>query len=388
MPIPSGPFSDIRVLDLSSYVAGPYACSLLADLGADVIKVEPRAGDALRHYPSTLGAESRAFLGTNRSKRGITLDLKDEEDLSAFMRLAESADVLVHNFRPSVPVRLGIGYERLKAINSRLIYCALTGYGETGPMKDKAGYDQVLQSFTGISAFQGASNAKPEIVLGSVVDFYAASLLAYGVSAALFHRERTGRGQYVSLSLLGAALAMQSGRFVWADGEDGNADRDLRSGGITGIHPTAKGELYISANTAHFWRSLCTLASVAHLADNPKYDTVRKRAECAAEIVPAIRESLKAHTALEWEEIFGEHVPCCAVRSIEEMFDHPQVLNQHLVTTVEHPRLGSYRGLRQPLKFSETPCPEPFAAPDLGQHNDEILGGCPRDEKETIWRER
>ena len=245
-------------------------------------------------------------------------------------------------------------------------------------MKDKAGYDQVLQSFTGICTFQGATKGQPEIVLGSVVDFYAASLLAYGASAALFHRERTGEGQYVGLSLLGAALAMQSGRFIWADGEDANADRDLRSGGITGIHPTGKGELYISANTAHFWRSLCTLVGLPDLASNPKYDTVRKRAKHATEIVPAIREALKSHTALEWEEIFGEKVPCCAVRRIEEMFDHPQVLDQELVTRVEHPRLGSYRGLRQPLKFSETPCPEPFAAPDLGQHNDEILSSIGR----------
>jgi crotonobetainyl-CoA:carnitine CoA-transferase CaiB-like acyl-CoA transferase len=374
MSIRSGPFSGVRVLDLSSYVAGPYACSLLADLGADVIKIEPQTGDSLRHYPSTLDAESRAFLGTNRSKRGLALDLKHKEGLAAFMRLVASADVLVHNFRPSVPTRLGIDYERLKAVNPRLIYCGLTGYGETGPMKDKAGYDQVLQCFTGICTFQGGANAKPEIVLGSVVDFYAASLLAYGTSAALFHRERTGKGQYIGLSLLGAALAMQSGRFIWADSEDANADRDPRSGGITGIHSTGKGQLYISANTAHFWRSLCTLVGLPDLADNPKYDSVRKRAKCAAEIVPAIREALKSHTALEWEEIFGEQVPCCAVRSIEEMFDHPQVVDQELVTSVEHSRIGSYRGLQQPLKFSETPGPEPFAAPALGQHNDEILG--------------
>ncbi len=372
----AGPLSGIRVLDLSSYVAGPYACSLLADLGAEVIKIEPHTGDSLRQYPSTLDAESRAFLGTNRSKRGIALDLKREEGLAVFMRLVESADVLVHNFRPSVPARLGIDYERLKTLNPRLIYCALTGYGETGPMKDKAGYDQVLQAFTGICTFQGASHPGPEIVLGSVVDFYAASLLAHGTTAALFHRERTGEGQYVGLSLLGAALAMQSGRFIWAKGEDAKVSRDLRSGGITGIHPTGAGELYISANTPHFWRALCSLVGLPDLASNPRYDTVRKRAKCAAEIVPAIREALKSRTAREWEEIFGEQVPCCAVRPIEEMFDHPQVLAEGLVTTVEHPRLGSYRGLRKPLKFSRAPGPEPFAAPALGQHTDEILANA------------
>lgn len=364
------------MLDLSSYVAGPYGCSLLADLGAEVIKIEPPLGDALRHYPSTLETESRAFLGMNRSKRGIAIDLKRAEAVDVLMRLVKTADVLVHNFRPSVPPRLGIDYAKLKAANPRLVYCALTGYGENGPLRDKAGYDQVLQCFTGMCMFQGASSGNPEIVLGSVVDFYAASLIAYGVSSALFHRERTGEGQYLGLSLLGAALAMQSGRFIWAQGESTGAGRDLRSGGITGIHPAKEGQIYISANTAHFWRALCNLIGLPELAENPNYDSVRKRAKRASEIVPRIREALQSHTASEWEDIFGEQAPCCAVRPIEEMFDHPQVLAEGLVTTVDHPGVGSYRGLRKPLKFSAAPGPEPFGAPSLGQHTDEILSSA------------
>ena len=141
---------------MSAYIAGPYGCSLLADLGAEVIKIEPPAGDTLRQYPSTLEDESRAFLGTNRSKLGVVLDLKQPEGQKVLLRLVESADVLVHNFRPSVPPRLGIEYERLRRINPRLIYCALTGYGKSGPLKDKAGYDQVLQAIAGISTLQGA----------------------------------------------------------------------------------------------------------------------------------------------------------------------------------------------------------------------------------------
>src|SRR5438067_387775 len=155
IPSPAGPLSGVRVLDLSAYIAGPYGCSLLADLGAEVVKIEPPAGDTLRQYPSTLETESRAFLGMNRSKLGIVLDLKKPEGHEVLLRLVQSTDVLVHNFRPSVPPRLGIGYEQLRKINPRLIYCALTGYGESGPLKDKAGYDQVLQSMTGICMFQG-----------------------------------------------------------------------------------------------------------------------------------------------------------------------------------------------------------------------------------------
>jgi crotonobetainyl-CoA:carnitine CoA-transferase CaiB-like acyl-CoA transferase len=367
-----GALQGIAVLDLSAYIAGPYGCSLLADLGAEVIKVEPPTGDTLRQYPSTLKEESRAFLGTNRSKLGIALDLKKPEGLAVLLRMVEKTDVLVHNFRPSVPARLGIGYDALKAMNPRLIYCALTGYGETGPLKDKAGYDQVLQSMTGMCVLQGAA-ATPEITYGSPVDYYAASMIALGVSAALLHRERTGEGQYLSVSLLASALAMQSGRFIWAESEPREVGRDMRSGGVTGIHPTREGDLYISANTPHFWRSLCELAGVAGLAEDPNYDTVRRRSERAREIVPKIRAALQTRTAREWEEIFGERVPCCAVRPIEEMFDHPQVIAEGLVATMEHPAAGRYRGMTQPVKLTSSPCPPPFAAPAFGQHTAEVL---------------
>ena len=368
-----GPLAGIKVLDLSSYIAAPYGCTLLADLGAEVIKIEPPGGDTLRQYPSSLQQESRAFLGINRSKCDIVLDAKRPEGRAILRRFVASADVIVHNFRPSVPERLGLDYPRLKVINPRLIYCALTGYGESGPMKDKAGYDQVLQSMTGVCTFQGESNGQPEIVYGSPVDFYAASMVAYAVTAALYHRERTGEGHSVSISLLASALSMQSGRFVWAEGEPRDVSRDLRSGGITGIHPTKEGQIYLSANTPHFWRALCELVGLPQLADDSNYDSVRKRAERAGEIVPKIRAALVAHTALEWEQIFGEEVPNCAVRRIEDMFDHPQVLSQSLVKTFEHPTVGQYRALANPIKFSASETAEPFAAPTLGQHTDETL---------------
>jgi len=368
-----GALTGIKVLDLSAYIAGPYGCTLLADLGADVIKIEAPGGDTLRQYPSTLPQESRAFLGTNRSKLGIVLDLKQPEGLAVLLRLVETADVFVHNFRPSVPKRLGIEYERLKAVNPRLVYCALTGYGETGPLKDKAGYDQVLQSMTGICTFQGENRGEPEIVYGSVVDYYAASLLAFGVSSALYRRERSGEGQYLGVSLLRSALAMQSGRFIWAEDEARDVPRDMRSGGVTGIHPTGAGNLYISANTPHFWSALCELTGLQHLAADPNYDTVKKRAVRANELVPHIRAALLNHSALEWEELFGERVPCCAVRAIEDMFDHPQVLAEDLVAKFEHPGAGRYRGLTRALKFGATPGPRPFAAPTLGEHTAAVL---------------
>jgi formyl-CoA transferase len=366
---PPGPLSGVRVLDLSAYIAGPYGCTLLADQGAEVIKIEPPDGDNLRKYPSTLEAESRAFLGVNRSKLGVTLDLKNPQGLATLLRLVRDADVLVHNFRPSVPKRLGIDADRLAAINPRLIYCAVTGYGERGPMKDKAGYDQVLQTMAGIAVLQGRRGGTPEIVYGSVVDYYAAALVASGVASALYEREKSGRGQVVGVSLLRAALTMQSARMIWAEGEPLDVGRDMHSGGVTGIHPAKEGHLYLSANTPHFWRALCERTGLPELAADERYDTVRKRAQHAGEIVPRLREALLARTAEEWETVFGDDVPCAAARRVEDMFDHPQVAAEEMIATVTHPVVGSYRGLTRPVTFSRTPGPEPFGAPVLGGHN-------------------
>jgi formyl-CoA transferase len=383
---PAGPLSGVTVLDLSAYIAGPYGCTLLADQGARVIKIEPPDGDNLRKYPSTLEDESRAFIGINRSKLGVSLDLKKAEGLAALLRLVRTADVLVHNFRPGVPKRLGIDFEQLSQVNPRLIYCAVTGYGEQGPLKDKAGYDQVLQTMTGMCTLQGKRGGAPEIIFGSVVDYYAAALLAGGVSSALYERERSGRGQFVGVSLLRSALTMQSARLVWVDGEPRDIGRDFRSGGITGLHPTREGYLYISANTPHFWRALCEKVNLPELAANERYDSVRKRAQHAAEIVPKLHEALHARTALEWEAHFGDQVPCAAARAIEDVFDNEQVLAEDMVTTLNHSLVGKYRGLTRPIKFERTPGPAPFAAPSFGEHTRVVLeeAGCSEAEIERL----
>ncbi|MCX5543322.1 CoA transferase [Paraburkholderia sp. CNPSo 3076] len=370
---PRGPLVGVRVLDLSAYIAGPYGCTLLADQGADVIKIEPPTGDNLRKYPSTLQAESRAFLGVNRGKRGLVLDLKQPCAQEVLLRLVKQADVLVHNFRPGVPARLGIAWEQLREVNPRLIYCAVTGYGDQGPNKDKAGYDQVLQTMTGMCALQGKEGGPPEILYGSVVDYYAAALVAAGVSSALFERERSGAGQYVGVSLLRSALTMQSARMIWADDEPKDVGRDMRSGGITGIHPTREGWLYISANTPHFWQALCEKTGLAALAQNERYDSVRKRAEHRDEIVPQLHAALQARSALEWEAHFGEAVPCAAARTVEDMFDDPQVLEEEMVTRYDYPGVGAYRGFREPIRFGATPAPDPIAAPAFGEHSDAVL---------------
>lgn len=361
---PPGPLSGVGVLDLSAYIAGPYGCALLADQGADVIKIEPPGGDNLRAYPSTLKAENRAFLGVNRSKRGLVLDLKAPAKRQVLLDLVAEADVLVHNFRPGVPERLGIGHEQLSALNPQLIYCVVSGYGEQGPMRGKAGYDQVLQAFTGMTTLQGKPG-EPELTYGSPVDYYAAALVAAGVSSALYERERSGLGQHVGVSLLRSALAMQSARFVQAEGEAHDIGRDMRSGGITGLHPTAEGYLYLSANTPRFWAALCERVGLGTVADDPRYATVRDRAARAGELLPLLRQALLAHSARRWEELLGDAVPCSAVRAIEDMFDDRQVQAEGIIGPIAHPVLGSYRGVTRAIEFGRTAGPEPFAAPTL-----------------------
>lgn len=385
---PAGPLTGIRVLDLSAYIAGPYGCTLLADQGADVIKVEPPSGDNLRQYPSTMVGENRAFLGVNRSKLGIALDLKTESDRALLLELVGKADVLVHNFRPAVPERLGVGYEALKAINPRLIYCAVTGFGDEGEMAGRAGYDQVLQAMTGMCVLQGPSGGPPELTYGSPVDYYAAALVAAGVASALFERERSGEGQYVGVSLLRSALTMQSARLVRGPGEQRGIMRDMRSGGITGLHPTKEGWLYLSANTPHFWRALCTGTGLAELADDPAFDTVTKRAAEADRLVPLLREQLRHRTAEEWEDLLADTVPCSVVRPVEDMFDHPQVLAEDIIADIPHPNLGTYQGVTRAISYSRTPGPAPFAAPTQDADRDYITGSAGPPEEQNLQASR
>ncbi len=251
-----------------------------------------------------------------------------------------------------------------------------SGSSDRGPFSGKGGFDQVLQCLTGIAALQGGGPDKAQVVLGSVLDYFTSALLAYGVAAALYHRERSGKGQYPSLSLLRSALTIQAGRFVWAAGEGREVARDLGAGGLTGIHPTKEGGLYISVHSNHFFAALCERIGQPELACDPRFALRKSRAAHAAELLPELRAALAARTALEWEEIFGECVPCAAVRPIEDMFDHPQVIADDLVTTLDHPVVGRYRTMTKPIKFADTPGPAPAAAPLLGQHSDEILAAC------------
>ena len=364
----------VTVLDLTSYLAGPYGATLLGDLGADVIKIEGPGGDMMRHYPSTLPGESRAYVGANRNKRGMVVDLKSAGGQEVFRRLVATADVVIENFRPGVAQRLGIDFAQLCAMKPDIVHCSLTGFGAAGPMADHPGFDQVLQCMTGIAAAQGAAEGEPHVVWGSVVDYYAASLIAMAVCAALYNRKVTGQAQQIESSLLRSALAMQAGRLVWARSEERHVERDLRGGRLAAIHPTKQGHLYIQAQSPHFWQSLCELTGLQQLASDPRYDDMRKRKEHEAELLPLLRGALMQRTALEWEGLFAGRVPCTVVRPLEDMFDHPQVLAEGLMTDHPHPTLGAYRGVTGPVRMQAGLHDRPDQrAPTLGEHTDDIL---------------
>lgn len=364
----------IQVLDFSRYIAGPYGATLLGDLGADVIKVEAPGGDPLRHYPSTLPNDSRAFLGVNRNKRGIVLDLKQSAGRETCHRLVRNADVVLHNFLPDVAGRVGLDFETLVHIQPRLVYCSFTSYGPDGPQAQYPGFDQVLQCRTGIAKAQGYASGEPQVVWGSAVDFFGASLIATGICAALFQRERTGQPQQVDTSLLQAALAMQAGRMIWAEGEPRNVDRDLRAGKLSGIHPTREGYIYLQANTQPFWEALCELTGLSHLRDDPRYADVRLRKVNEDDLIVALRPVLLQRSAREWEAHFGMRVPCTAVRGIEDMFEDAQVSHQRLVATLDHPLLGTYRAASEPIRFNGERAPRPERrAPMLGEHTVSVV---------------
>ncbi|UWU83093.1 CoA transferase [Bradyrhizobium yuanmingense] len=373
----------VVVLDLTQYLAGPYGCALLGDVGADIIKIEPPSGDMTRQYPSSL-EEVRSFLGVNRNKRSIVLDLKRAEGRAAFYRLVEKADVVVHNFRPSVAPRLGIDYETLKGHRDDLIYCSLTGYGESGPLRDHPGYDTVLQCFTGLAAMQGGAIGQPQVMSGSIVDYFSATFVTMGIMSALIHRLRTGEGQHVKPSLLRSSIALQAGQFIWAKSEPRNVDRWWPPS-YGGIYPTKEGHVFLQATTTTFWKNLCKHLGFPQLANDPRCDTYNKRTALKDEIKPLISEALMKRTALEWEQLMLGEVPCIAVRSIGDMFDHPQLLAEGLVVEHEHPRIGKYLSMGKAIQMGVGDTPT-TRAPMLGEHTDEVLArfGFRDDEISTL----
>ena len=372
----AGPLQGLRVVDCSAIIAGPIATAFLATYGADVVKVEPLEGDALRGYPSTLPGLSRYFLGINRGKRSLALDLKHPDGLAIVRGLARTADVFVESYRPGVAGRLGLDPETLRGESPRLIYCSVSAFGQTGPLAERPGLDPVVQSYGGLAWEQGAADeAAPELVRGSLVDYYTGSLAVSGILLALIARGQTGAGQRIETSLLDGVLAMQAGRAFWAEAvEAPDAVRDLLGDRVSRIYPTRDGHLYLYVELPKFWTGLCRTLGLETWLDDPRLRTMVGRHTHKAELIRAIGERLATKTAAEWETRFAEaDVPCTRVRSVPEMLVDPQALINGTLATVSHPTLGPVRLLGVPVRLADTPGAPAGPPPAIGEHTDAIL---------------
>jgi crotonobetainyl-CoA:carnitine CoA-transferase CaiB-like acyl-CoA transferase len=353
---------NIRVVDLTSYIAGSYAAMMLADLGADVFKVESLAGDSFRELPG--------FVGWNRGKRSIALDLKTAEGRTIVERLAAGADVVMENMRPGVADRLGVGYTHLSALNPRLIFCSTTAFGSTGPYTDRPGFDPLLQAMSGVQALQGFGGP-PQYLRVAITDYYAAALGAQAILAALFVRERTGRGQRVETSLLHASLALQSGSVVDYPGKQSV----FRDNPTYRLYQAGDGEwFFLAVGNQAFWVKLCAAMEMRELADDPRFASWLLRLDNREALLPVLEKRFAEQPRDRWLRTLAAHdIPAAPVQTLREFMDDPAVRHHEMVREYDHPELGRLRLMGMPLVFSGSPTRDPGRPPLLGEHTETLL---------------
>ena len=374
-----GPLHDIRVLDLSRVLAGPYAAMTLGDLGADVIKIEqPGEGDETRAWgPPWAGGESAYYLSVNRNKRGITLNLKSEGGRRVFLDLVRRGDVLIENFKRGTLERMGLDDDTLWAANPLLIHAAITGFGPAGPYADYPGYDFVVQAMAGVMSITGEPEGEPMKVGVAIVDITAGLFTMGAVLAALHARQETGRGHRIDVSLLESAMAWLAnvGSNYLVSGEEpkrfGNAHPNIVP--YQSFQAKDRPLALAVANPRQF-RRFCELAGRPELADNPRYATNADRLAHRAELVAAIQALIEQRTADEWLRLLNDNgIPAGPINTVPQAFADPQVQALGIVHPLPHPTAGEVRVVGPPFRFSETPATPRSAPPLLGQHTEDVL---------------
>jgi crotonobetainyl-CoA:carnitine CoA-transferase CaiB-like acyl-CoA transferase len=368
----------IRVIDLTQVMAGPFCCMLLGDMGADVIKVEPPGGETTRHMEFEFApGVSAPFLAVNRNKRGITLDLKRPEAVAILKRLVVTADVLVENYRPGVARRLGIDWDTLRAINPRLVYCSISGFGQTGPYADRGGYDLIAQGMSGIMSATGSPDGPPVKVGVPVTDLGAGLFGVFGILCALRARRVTGRGQFVDTSLFEAGLALSAWEATeyWYTGQiPKRLGTAHRLNAPYQAFRASDGHFTVGAANTRLWPRFCQLLGLDHLVGDPRFATVGDRVKNQRELERVIEEVTVKRSRAHWlEQCEAAGIPAGPIHSVPEALADLHAQERGMVQEYDYPGVGRVKALGNPVKLSRSPASLYKGAPRLGEDNDAVL---------------
>ena len=375
--MPARALDGLRVLDVTQVMAGPYCAMVLADLGADVIKVEPPAGDSTRVMPGASGKDSPSLNAVNRGKRGIVLNLKTPAGRDVLLRLARATDILIENYRPGVMTALGVDYQQLARLNPRLIYASISGYGQTGPDRNKGGFDLIAQGVSGIMSVTGEPGGRPVKAGVPVTDLAAGLFTLVGILAAVESRHRTGIGQHVDTSLVDAGVALslwEATEYFSGLGIPAPMGSAHRMNAPYQAVRCADGYITLGAANERLFRRLCDVLEHPEWRESPELadnaSRVRNRAMLAERIESVTVQKPRSH----WLAILeANDIPCGPINDYAQVLTDPQVVARNMVVEVEHPTLGSLKTLGSPIKLSATPPDVGRRAPLLGEHTDEIL---------------
>jgi len=388
-----GPLQGVRVLDFTRVLAGPAASLALADLGAEVLKIEPpETGDDTRLFPPFRDDVSHYFLSVNRGKKSIVIDLKTEAGLALAKDLAAKCDILLENYRPGVMDRLGLGYQALSAINPRLIYCAISGFGMTGPLRDRPSFDIVLQALSGAMSVNGEAGSAP-IKLGIPVgDLVGGINGPIGILAALYERSVTGRGRLIDVSLLDGMIGMLGylAQLAFFTGKDPQPQGSQHPNLVPyGTFPARDGSIIIACLTNGFWARICRALGMQHAITDPRFDTLERRRDNRSVVNEMIAAITRQKSVQELVDLLAQHeVPHAPILGIRDALSQPQAQAREMVVEADHVVLGKIPIVNRSIKFPGDAQPAPAAPPVLGQHTDEILSDILGLSSEQIQRLR